>query len=820
MSLFKVDGPCLDCPPITTVSRVAGKFRHAFVLIFAATVLSTLACPQAADRGWPRTIHSNSVRIDVYQPQVDSWTNGKLQDRTALAITEKATGQTTYGTAWLSARTTVDQDTRLVTLYDVDVQKVTFPSAGDREAGYAKTATEALQQWTPTIALDRLLADISITQNEQKSSEDNLNSDPPTIFVRDKPAVLILVDGEPILQKIPGSEFMRVVNTPAMIVLVLGSNRYFLRGDGYWMTATKFDGPWSKATDAPSSLASLLESTEESSSPQQDEPVPEVIVSTKSAELIQINGETQFSPIDGTRLLYVTNTESNVFLSLPEKQYFVLLSGRWFRADTLAGPWEFAAGNSLPVDFSRIPGGHPKSAVLASIPGTPEARDAVVAAQVPQTATVDRKKTTFTATYDGAPKFKHIADTELSYASNSPDDIIRFREKYYAVSNGVWFVADDPLGPWAVCDSVPPEIYSIPPTAPVYHVKYVYVYDSTPDSVYVGYTPGYFGSFIWNGVVVYGTGFYYPYWWGNYYFGWPWTWGFGFNYGYWGGGYLWWPWYPRSWYWHSWHNDHHPYYWGNRLLYNRSIATNRNRGPYPGRTVYDRWHGSSVINRHPVPFRAPGRIASRAGVPGRQGGVFREGAPRWGTPATPRPGSPRSGARTGIPRAGAPATGAPRRDLYADRSGQIYSHQNGGWYRNDGRSWTRVEPRMTIPGGSPRVQPPSAGTPQMRSRIGELEGSRQARIQGQNRVQTYRGMPPSARTTNPPPRISTPRYGGSIAPRPSAPHVYGGTAPRPSAPRFSGGSMPRASAPRAPSAAPRMSAPRGGAAPRGGGVRR
>ncbi|MGE5323833.1 MAG: hypothetical protein ACM3SW_13275 [Actinomycetota bacterium] len=760
--------------------------------------MSTLAHSQAADRGWPRTIHSNSIRIDVYQPQVDHWTSGKLQDRTALAITDNATGESSYGTAWLSARTTVDQDTRLVTLYDIDVQKVTFPSAGPRETEYAKAASEALAEWTPTIALDRLLADMAITQNEQKSNEDNLNSDPPRIFVRDKPAVLILIDGEPVLQKVPGSEFMRVVNTPAMIVLDSRSRRYFLRGDGYWMTAAAVRGPWRRATDAPGSLAALLDATGTSrSGDKRDEAGPEIIVSTEPAELIQISGETQFSPIDGTRLLYVTNTESNVFLSLPEQHYYVLLSGRWFHADTLAGPWEFIAGSSLPMDFSRIPGGHPKSGVLASIPGTPEARDAVVAAQIPQTATVDRKTATFTATYDGEPKFKRIADTELSYSINSPDDIIRFRGKYYAVSNGVWFVADDPLGPWAVCDFVPPEIYSIPPTSPVYHVKYVYVYDSTPDWVYVGYTPGYFGSFIWNGVVVYGTGFYYPYWWGNYYFGWPWTWGFGFNYGYWGGGYFWWPWYPRPWYWGQWHYDHHPHYWSNRILYNRSIATNVSSLVYPARTVYDRWPGSSVISRYPVPFRAPGRIASRSGAPGRPGGTLREGIPRRGVPATPRSGSPRGGARTGVPRAAAPRTGAPRRDLYADRSGQIYSHQNGGWYRNDGRSWTRVEPRMTTPRGpQQRIRPPAG--PQMRSRIGELEGSRQARIQGQNRVQTYRGMPPSARITSPPPRMSAPRFGG--------------------------GSVPRSSAPRSPSSGPRMSAPRGGATrsgpPRGGGVRR
>ena len=54
------------------------------------------------------------------------------------------------------------------------------------------------------------------------------------------------------------------------------------------------------------------------------------------------------------------------------------------------------------------------------------------------------------------------------------------------------------------------EIYTIPPDCPVYNVTYVYVYSSTPDVVYVGYTPGYLWSFPYYGVPVYGTGWYYP----------------------------------------------------------------------------------------------------------------------------------------------------------------------------------------------------------------------------------------------------------------------------------------------------------------------
>lgn len=719
------------------------------VIIGLFILLAATASSQALHPGWPRTIRSDSIRIDVYQPQVDGWENGKLEDRTAIAITEKDTGQSTYGTAWLSARTTVDEDQRIVTLYDVHVKKVVFPSAGSKEAAYVADTTTALEKWNTTIALDRLLADIAITQNEQKSTGDALSNDPPRIFIRENPAVLILIDGQPVLQKVPGTKFMRVVNTPALIVLDPDANRYFLRGDSYWMTAAGVSGPWSKAVDTPGSLSSLLDASEQAPVPEgQGGAPPELIVSTEPAELIQIKGEAEFSAIEGTRLLYLTNTDSDVFMSLPQQRYYVLLSGRWFNAPALDGPWEFVAKGALPQDFSRIPGGHPKSAVLASVPGTPEARDAVVAAQVPRTATVDRKTATFTATYDGEPQFKHIAGTEMSYAVNSPNDIINARGKYYAVSDGVWFVADNPLGPWIVCDFVPPEIYSMPPTVPVYHTKYVYVYDSTPDWVYVGYTPGYFGAFIWDDLVVYGTGFYYPYWYGSYYFGWPWTWGFGFHYAYWGGGFYWRPWYPRPWYWHHHGFDHGYQHSWNRVLYNRSADRGVNQAAFRRGTVYDRWKSAAVVNRQPAALRTPGRIAAR-------------------------------------PEVTAPRAGARGRDIYSDRTGQVYSHQRDGWYRRSGQSWEKVQPGVRTPrGAQPQAQTPATQAPQSPG-FAEMERNRQGRIEGQNRVNQYQRIPPAARTTSPGPRMSAP-------------------APRMSTPRTSS-PAPRTSAP-----APRMSAPPSG----------
>jgi hypothetical protein len=77
---------------------------------------------------------------------------------------------------------------------------------------------------------------------------------------------------------------------------------------------------------------------------------PEIIVSTEPAELIQLKGEEQFSPIPGTKSLYVMNTDGDLFMSVPDQRYYVLLSGRWLAAPKLAGPWQFVPGSRLPSE--------------------------------------------------------------------------------------------------------------------------------------------------------------------------------------------------------------------------------------------------------------------------------------------------------------------------------------------------------------------------------------------------------------------------------------------------------------------------------------
>src|SRR6202008_2978907 len=105
----------------------------------------------------------------------------------------------------------------------------------------------------------------------------------------------------------------------------------------------------------------------------------------------------------------------------------------------------------LPSDFARIPENHAKANVLVSIAGTPQAKEALIANSIPQTATINRKTAKLTVTYDGLPRFKPITNTALEYAVNTSVPVIKVHSTaYYAVQNGAWFIATSALGPWEV----------------------------------------------------------------------------------------------------------------------------------------------------------------------------------------------------------------------------------------------------------------------------------------------------------------------------------------------------------------------------------
>ena len=118
--------------------------------------------------------------------------------------------------------------------------------------------------------------------------------------------------------------------------------------------------------------------------------VPEIYVRTAPAELIETFGKPEYSSLDGTNLLYVKNSESEIIMDITSQNHFILISGRWYKSKSLSGNWEYVDAAKLPEDFSKIPPESTMGSVLVSVPGTEQAKEAVLDTQIPQTAEVDR----------------------------------------------------------------------------------------------------------------------------------------------------------------------------------------------------------------------------------------------------------------------------------------------------------------------------------------------------------------------------------------------------------------------------------------------
>jgi hypothetical protein len=495
------------------------------------------AASSAADDTWPKQFVSGGNTFSIYQPQIERWYGNELQARAAVGLETAASPQPRFGVIWFSALTDVDKESRMVTLQDMSLFKIDIPGTPDEGIDYASALNEALPSQPIQIALDRLQANLEVTKLIGRRQQVPVKNIPPRIFYSPRLAVLVLTDGKLVLRQVPGTPLMRAINTRALLLLDTASGTYYLWLLNRWVQAPAFEGPWTAATSAPAALetakqqaiadkqVSLDDFTPSVKQALEQGQLPVIYTSTEPAELIQTEGPAQFQPIATTQIYDVSNTASSLFFYRTTQHYYVLISGRWFRARALGGPWAFVEPSTLPGDFAQIPLNHPKGAVLASVPGTAEAKQAVIANGIPQTATMARTAR-LTVTYDGPPQFIPIKGTGLSYARNAPLPVIQVDPTYYmALQDGVWFVSSSPVRTWLVATSVPPVVYTIPPTSPLYYVTHVYVYGSTPQVVYTGYTPGYYGMVVTSNLVVYGTGYVYPAWAGTVWYPLPATYG-------------------------------------------------------------------------------------------------------------------------------------------------------------------------------------------------------------------------------------------------------------------------------------------------------
>jgi hypothetical protein len=759
---------------------------------------------------WPRVLEDGALLVKIYPPQVDDWDGRELEAHSAIEIAESGKEGSTYGVVDFITRTRVDKDARLVVFDEYQSLRAVIPAQPELQAKLLGFLQKKLNDAVRVVSLDHVETALAATRSGQGASQqDPVKNDPPEIVFADQPTLLVTVDGEPVWRQVEGTGYERLLNTRPLILRGSATKLFLHLFDG-WMEAQVLEGPWTVAAAEPPGIeaaaaraqeeqpADLLDGgvadqqeVDEEGEPIEKPtlakgPVPAILVATQPTELVVTDGEPQWAAIPETGLEFVENTTGNVFRQAGGDPYYVLLSGRWFEAPTLAGPWSFVHQGQLAEDFHQIPDSSPKENVKASVAGTPQAQEAVIANSVPQTSEIKRSEAEFSPTIDGEPRWQSIEGTSLAYVENSPTPIIRVSpDQYYAVNNGVWFVAPVVTGPWMAAVQVPEEIYSIPASSPLHYITYVRVYGADEETVVVGYTPGYYGTAVSEDVVVYGTGYTYSPWIGNYWYGYPSTWGYassitytpwggwafsfgvGWAWGYWGSWYA--PYYPPYWgaYW-----GYYPWYGGAAIGPGGGWAA-WGPGGWAGTSgnIYTHWGSVSAVSRYSGGYNAwtgnawrgqvgtaynsrTGTIA--AGQRGAVGNVYSgeyafggRGAaynPNTGTGAAGgrvTVGDADSGRQATAGRVGAANPGVGESgsagwvrgeqgsaarvgdDFYASKDGDVYQRNGqGDWSQLDGSGqWGGVQDR---------------------ARTSDLDRQYQARSYGQQRSQAYQRSTPRA----------------------------------------------------------------------------
>jgi hypothetical protein len=532
--------------------------KFLFTLVF--TVLYVLFhIPLSAQTEWPLTMAYEDLKIQIFKPETETFNTNKMSFRSALMVIEG--DNNVFGSIWVDANLQINQTARTVTVTHASVNDLRFPDgyAAEKESGLIKIIEKNL--YNVTVKMDDILSDLENSQKESSMSK-SMNNNAPVIYYTIQPSILVTIDGDPILQATETKDVDMIMNTPFLILK--HKNIFYLCNGSLWYESRSPLSGWTPQTMVPGTVVQAAQSlkSDEDIVVEENSFYPEVIVSTVPAELIQTDGAPTFAAIPNTMMLYITNTSDQIVMDIRSQQYFVLLSGRWYASTKLDGQWQYIDFANLPADFAKIPEGSAKDVLLASVPETKASRDAVRESLVPQAAVVDRSTTKTEVVYDGEPDFENIEGTNMRYAVNSSGTVISENNTYYVVDNGVWFVGTSARGPWIVSDRRPVQINIIPPSCPAYNARYVYVYHSTPQVVYVGYTRGYLSSYVVGPVVVYGTGHRYRPWRGRWYYPRPCTWGFGMLYNPWYGwsvNYV----YGSGWFGYSYphtYYSHYPYY--------------------------------------------------------------------------------------------------------------------------------------------------------------------------------------------------------------------------------------------------------------------
>lgn len=480
----------------------------------------------AKPAGWqfPVEISAAGRKMSLREPMLlaRDASSGEVKLRFPAEMLDGA-GRITWGAVELTGKSHLDLSSRLFLVDGVRVAGAALPQLPDKDR---EEVTKALPDAVPkelTLRLDLITASPGAAPPEP-ATPPKLSMSGPEILVRRTPAVLVQIDGEIAKETVADFPFEYVLNTAADLFRDPKSDTWYLLLDGWWVESKSLQGPWKIAAQTPIVLSQLPishprghvrlfvpgtpEYAKRTGGKKREPPkeLPEIIVRDKPAELLLLAGDPLLMFVPGGKLQVVANTASDVLYHGKTEKFYLLVSGRWFLADDVNGPWKEAFGG-LPEEFGRIPRDHVRAHVVWSVPGTHEAAEAAALAMLEERVTISPGTST-QVKYDGKElRTLPIEGTQLKVVANTDDDVFAADGAYWCCARGLWFRSDDGRTNWALAAKLPAALDELSESSGAYQVRFCRALGKVESGFSFGVTRAYSGVFLWKGSPVHGTGY-------------------------------------------------------------------------------------------------------------------------------------------------------------------------------------------------------------------------------------------------------------------------------------------------------------------------
>ena len=265
---------------------------------------------------WPQQATQGDTTYVIYTPQVQSLVGVQATARAAFSWA-KGKDAAKYGAMFFTADTDADLAAGLIEFSNMKVTSVKLPD-GTPDAALQGELSTMLAGVQFTVPRAVVMENMQVTRT-QAAAASKLGNAPPKIKVLEQPAVLLQLDGHPVMRELPNTTWGAAQNTASLLLKDRSSGTWYtMLGTDTWMQSRHYTGPWDKAAAPPANVMTELKRALPQRHPDAvanaapaGTALPTIVVATRPTCLVSIAGSPRCSRSHPTCRRWATPTATS-----------------------------------------------------------------------------------------------------------------------------------------------------------------------------------------------------------------------------------------------------------------------------------------------------------------------------------------------------------------------------------------------------------------------------------------------------------------------------------------------------------------------------